>query len=235
MVMTKRQEAQIRKQIESHRHKPYEVDIELAQGFTIKKFFVDEGVFRPDVTCARYVAQWLFFNNGDYYGKHVVDIGSGTGLLGLTTALRGAAYVTARDISHKAFVNTHVNIAGQDLETKMSAEHADLFAAMPPYEYSKKGRYFIFNHPFFPDEPREEEPITVAMLGGKQLIHDFLMQAELVDPAAPIIMSYFHMAGETNNPAVQGPKHNYRARERFRINVKTGLQKGLFSIYELRK
>ena len=74
------------------------------------------------------------------------------------------------------------------------------------------------------------------MLGGEELIHRFFDTViEHLRSDGSIVMSYFHMAGETNNPYIQGPKHGFKVEERFRIDVNDGLQQGPFSIYELKK
>jgi len=41
------------------------------------------------------------------------------------------------------------------------------------------------------------------------------------------------LAGETNNPELQGPKHDYKIKEVLRKDIKEGLQQGLVSIYEI--
>src|SRR3990167_2309400 len=62
----------------------------------------------------------------------------------------------------------------------------------------------VFNHPFFGDIYKSGEEAAIEMLGGK-----------------------------TNNPELQGPKHDYKIKEVLRKDIKEGLQQGLVSIYEI--
>lgn len=48
-----------------------------------------------------------------------------------------------------------------------------------------------------------------------------------------IIMPYFHLAGDTNNPAIQGPKNGYSVAELERFGQTEGLQNGEISIFGL--
>ncbi len=229
--LNRKQEKQIRLQLKNHEHDQYEVDIELAPAHFLKGFSVNKGVFRPDVTVSVYLTRWLFFNNGEYRDKQVIDCGCGSGIQGITAAKYGAAHVTAVDISEVAIDNTLENIRKQGLEQKMTVNQSDLFEkAEGLYDY------IIFNHPFFPGEPIDEKPVSRAMLGGKELIHRFLKEAHsYLENEGCIIMPYFHLAGDANNPAVQGPKHGYDSMERFSIITGEGLQQGRFSVYELRR
>ena len=241
MHLTPEQEAQVRRQLEAHKHDNYTVDIELAPGFVLEDFRVHGDVFRPDVTASVYLARWLFFNNGDYRGKNVFDIGCGTGIQGIVAAKYGAMHVSCYDTSSRAVQNARDNAEHFGLEWLMDFEERDLFTQWPCAQRISleiPRHYVIFNHPFFPEEPTahewREERVAPAMLGGEKLIHRFLDAVQ--NDAAPdlkIIMSFFHLAGDTNNPAVQAPKHGYKVAERFRVELTQGLQKGQFSIYEL--
>lgn len=78
-------------------------------------------------------------------GEHWVDMGTGTGIVGLALAARGVR-VTAADIDPTATRNARVNAAlrGATLEVVES----DLFAALPgPYDA------VVYNVPFWPGEP----------------------------------------------------------------------------------
>ena len=64
MELTSIQQLQVIKQLDSHRHLGYEIDIELAPGATLDGFVVDHGVYMPEVTVGIYLARWLYYNNG---------------------------------------------------------------------------------------------------------------------------------------------------------------------------
>ncbi|MFP4523625.1 MAG: METTL5 family protein [Candidatus Woesearchaeota archaeon] len=53
---------------------------------------------------------WRAFLQGDIFGKHILDLGAGTGLLGIGALLLGAAHVTFVDIDAKAQTYIKENI-----------------------------------------------------------------------------------------------------------------------------
>jgi methylase of polypeptide subunit release factors len=231
MKLNERQAEQIRKQLEQHEHKSYTVDVELAPNHVLRDFSVHEGVFRPDITAAIYLARWLFYNNGEYADRSVIDIGCGSGLQGIVTGIYGASNLTSVDISEKALENTTENVRRYGLEQRSQVIESDLFSNV-----DSEGKLVIFNHPFFPDNPIEDKLVSRSMLGGEDLIHRFFDEViEYLSSDGRIVMSYFHLAGDTNNPSIQGPKHHFRVAERFKADIGDGLQQGQFSIYELKR
>lgn len=98
MKLNKKQEAQVKKQIVAHDHSGYKIDIELASGHVLNDFKVLEKVLRPEKMTALYLAKWLFFNNGIFRNKTVIDMGSGTGIQGIVCGLYGANKVLFSDI-----------------------------------------------------------------------------------------------------------------------------------------
>src|SRR3989344_5853937 len=231
MDLTETQAEQVQKQLKNHQHHDYVTDIMLTEQQHLRNFEVKHGVFRPDVTCAVHLARWLFWNNGDYNGKTVIDLGCGTGIQGLVTALYGAHYVQSIDICERAVQNTAANIRRYDVSDRMTVRQGDLFSAV-----SERKDVIIFNHPFFPADPIDDTPISRSMLGGETLFERFISEAHnYLTPDGFIVTSFFHMAGDTNNPAVKAPLHGYEVKERFRMESTHGLQQGAFSIYNLRE
>ena len=53
--------------------------------------------------------------NHDFEGKKVLDMGSGTGVLAILAAMRGASKVDAIDIDHWCYLNAKENIAAERL------------------------------------------------------------------------------------------------------------------------
>lgn len=74
--------------------------------------------------------------------------------------------------------------------------------------------------------------MTRGMLDDGQLIGRFLDDAK-PHLAGPILMPYLHLAGKTNDPAVQGPKHGYRVETLEGRNLGVGYQRGAYSVYAL--
>ena len=75
-------------------------------------------------------------------GKKLLEIGPGTGIIGLFSALKGAE-VTAVDVNEKAIENTELNFAEHDLPVD-----ARLGSVYEPLEASEKYDIIFWNHPF---------------------------------------------------------------------------------------
>jgi release factor glutamine methyltransferase len=229
MKLNSEQQKQIDLQLANHKHEPYKTDVELAPGHVLKDFSVHKNVFRPDITSAIYLARWLFYNNGIYEDESVIDIGCGTGIQGLVAATNGAKNVTLSDISESAVQNANVNVQTYGLEDTVKVVKGDLFENV-----TGKADLVIFNHPFFPENPYKDVSVSKSMLGGETLLHRFFENSrDFLSEDGSIVTSYFHLAGDTNNPGLQGSNHGFDVYERFTKDIGIGLQRGKFSIYEL--
>ncbi len=230
MDLTKKQKEQVEKQLKEHQHSDYKINIELTEGQILKGFSVHSKVLRPEIMNAMHLARWLFFNNGLYVNKIVIDMGSGTGIQGVVAGLYGAKQVIFSDLSYAAVQNTKENVKIFKLGNKSEVYEGDLFQKI-----KTKADIIIFNHPFFSTQTMEEDIITKSVNNNGSLIHRFLEDSKkFLTKGGLIVMPYFHLAGEINDPAVQAPKHGYTVKEISRGNLNTGLQKGETSIYILK-
>lgn len=230
MTLTNEQQKQIDKQLSAHEHNDYMVDIQLTPEYVLPNFKVDEGVFRPEISVSLELARCLYYNNGLFLGKTVFDIGCGSGLQSIIVASKGHTLnVTASDISKEAIKNTLQNVNQYGLEDEISVIQSDLFENI----YGEAD-VIIFNHPFFPEEPFSDIPISKSMLGGKKLIHRFLDDAKnhLTDKGK-IIMPYLYLAGDENSPYLRSAQHGYLANIVYAGQINQ-LQTGHFAIYELK-
>ena len=154
-MLTGEQKALVLRQLEQHRHQTFAQDFPLSPDSedVLKEFIVEEGVLNPFIMASRYCAWYLSMNNGLYYGKSALDIGSGTGILGIVMAVKGAREVILSDISERAFFNSLRNIA-QYCPGTAQAVVSDLFDNI-------HGAFdcIVFNHPFFADEPPDGDSI----------------------------------------------------------------------------
>jgi release factor glutamine methyltransferase len=85
------------------------------------------GVFSP-VHCysTQLFTMWLPYP----IGGTLLEVGSGTGVLAVTAALRGCVQVTAVDISEAAVRNTLLNVHRHAVEQRVRVLHSDLFDAL---------------------------------------------------------------------------------------------------------
>ena len=231
MPLTEAQKKLVDKQIEHHRHGKYSVDVELTQGVILEGLLVFPDVLRPESVSARFLAQFLYSNKDIYRDKRVLDMGCGTGIQGIVTALYGASETILSDISLEAVENTRENISHFSLSGKTQVIHCDLFERIT-------GTFdvIIFNHPFFSEKPYEDAPVTIAMLDEGGLLERFLKEApHHLNKDGIIIMPYFLFAGDTNNPELKGKKHGYIVKKVDQKQINTELHKGDACIFELTK
>lgn len=230
MALNEAQRKQVQKQLADHQHSRYNVDIHLSTDLALQGFIVYQNVMRPERTISLRLARYLWENYQIYRDKETLDMGCGSGLLGIAMAKNGAGYVHFSDISPDAFANTVENVHLFCPKGKASIMNADLFEKM-----SGKVDVIVFNHPFFPQSPDGDEPVAISMMDQGQLIQRFLKDAKgFLRDAGRIIMPFFHLAGQENDPDVQGPKHGYEVVTLAAIEVTEGLQQGSVSFYELR-
>ena len=226
------QEMQVRKQLDSHKHEKYLIDIELSKNTRIPDFVVNQKVMRPERMASMILAKWLFRNSYLYKGKVVMDMGSGSGIQGVVAGIYGARKVIFSDITREAIENTKENIQKYNLQSRSSVFQGNLFGRV-----KEKFDVIIFNHPFFSrDEVKVEKTVlSISMVVSPQLIHKFFEDAKNhLKRNGFIIMPFFHLASEANNPEIQAPKHGYSVSELFSMEMDEGLQKGKISIYRIK-
>jgi len=236
--LTEAQREQVAFQITSHKNYDFRTNIPISSfGDILPDFHIDTGVLDPSITSARYHASYLFMNNARLFkNKKVLDMGSGTGLMGVVMALHGAYEVVMTDISELAYNNTLKNIEYYQelLEKKfnVSVFQGDLFEKV-----EGKFDFIVFNQPFFPGDPGNsprKHTLACSMMNNGELIQRFLEEAlNYLTEQGRIMMPFFLMAGDTNNPAVQGSKYGYNIDTYFEFVSDNGVQQGKLTIHEL--
>jgi release factor glutamine methyltransferase len=104
-------------------------------------------------------------SNAPLQGKEVLDIGTGSGILGLFCALHGA-YVTVTDVDERALVSAQN--AARSLGVDLKVTHSDLFSNV-----NARFDLVLFNPPYVPSSSIEDRTVD----GGKrgtELIGKFL-------------------------------------------------------------
>ncbi len=229
MALNAAQARQIYRQLQEHRHETYSVDITLGKNAVLRDFCVFKDIMRPERMTSLRLARFLW-ENPKLYADHVaIDVGTGSGLQGLTMARGGARYAVLSDISDKAVANAKENIERCSVGGIAEAIESDLFQNI-----SLKARLIVFNHPFFPASPKHLPRVAISMLDDGGLIKRFLEDSKryLAD-GGNIIMPFFHLAGEVNDPKIQGEAHGYKVEEVYSAIETETTQAGRISINRL--
>jgi methylase of polypeptide subunit release factors len=232
-ALSKTQREQVLHQWKEQQHGRIEIDLPLSgHGEVLPKFVVWPGVLNPALVTARYLATYLYYNNERLFtGKRVLDMGTGSGVQGIVMALCGATEVVLTDISEGAVKNAQENTERFSVWNRCAVVQGDLFENV-------QGVFdlIVFNHPFFGDDPPEDDSIAASMLNPGTLISRFMDEVlRFLEYSGTIIMPFYSGAGKTNDPSVQAPLHGLKAKRMFRMVAQTGLQLGEIFIYELKQ
>lgn len=228
MALNNKQKKQIEKQLKAHAI-PWKYTIDVPRGAEnpiLHDLVMYPGVLQP--LSSGHFGRFLHDNPELYKDKLVLDMGCGSGALGVIMALRGAKKVILADIDKNCCNNTLENLSRFGVESKCEVVQSDLFEKL-----SNVFDLIIFAHPYFGFPPvLPAFPVTRGMLDDGQLIHRFLDTARLYLNGS-VLMPYLQLAGETNNPAVQGSKHGYEIEILEEQNLKVGYQRGAYTVYRL--
>lgn len=226
--LTPDQQKQVQKQIDLHQKCVKSFDftpIELGDGRCLERLAVFPGVLWP--MSSRRLAAYLYRDRQSLKGKTIIDMGCGCGIQGITAILHGAKNVILTDVTEEAYENTLENVNRFQVVSKCDVRRGDLFEHVP-----ESADVIIFCQPYFAGKPDPMMPFTFGMLDDGELIHRFLEKARS-HAKERILMSHLTLAGDTNNPGVQGPRYGYKIKEYAREILTTGEQQGMFCVYEL--
>ena len=93
-----------------------------------------------------------FIGTLDLTGKHVADVGTGSGILALSAARAGAASVLGIDINPNAVQSVAENAPANGLGDRVQAVCSDLFSNVPS---DRSFDVILSSPPSFPGEPRD--------------------------------------------------------------------------------
>jgi methylase of polypeptide subunit release factors len=206
--LNKPQTEQVQKQWKALQHGREIVHLPLSPfGDSLEGFAVHPQVWHPTKTSARYHASYLFFNNARLFrDKRGLDMGAGTGIMGIVMARYGASHSVLSDISHAAVINATENVKRFNLEGKTTVLQGDLYENIPEHTFD----FIVFNQPFFSGTPEPGDAISASMLNSGELIDRFLENSKRYLSSAHktiIMMPSYAKAGDRNNPVIQGPRH----------------------------
>ncbi len=152
---------------ESQQHiKPYTADV------CGKTFLVMPNVFAPT-----YFMDTPFFaeNLPIQEGESFLEIGSGTGVVSIMAALKGAGEVYALDINPSAVENTRRNIFRFGLDNKMMALQSDVYDSLPP---GKKFDTIFWNVPFGVVDEELSDLEKAVFDQGYESVRRFIVEAK---------------------------------------------------------
>lgn len=216
--------------IKEYKHSDYLAEF-AHKNFNIDKFVVDNYVFRPDNEININLIDYLLENKGIFENKTIIDMGCGSGILGIVMLMNGARDVFFVDLSPAAIENTRKNIKKFNLKNKAVIIKSDLFDKI-----KIKADVVIFNHPFFLDYIIEDLLLEKPKFRKATLIHNFFQKVRyFISYEGVIIMPYNHFAGIENDPGKQALKYGYFVEEVFRKEIKiTQGRVGYMSIYKIK-
>jgi len=230
MKLNALQSAIVNHQLDGHQHDDYTTNVRLGKHGTLQEFAVLANVLRPERMTSRHFAEYLAGNSWLYRDKHVLDMGSGSGVLGVVMARFGARSVTCADVSTDAVNNTRLNMERLAHDTETHVVQSDLFQNIADTRFET----IVFNHPFFATKPIDYIPVSRAMFDEGNLLLRFLEQASsFLEPCGQIIMPFLHIAGDTNDPGIHAQRFGYELNLLERSLIKTEFQCGEASIYLL--
>jgi methylase of polypeptide subunit release factors len=137
----------------------------------INSLIVLKGVFRPDKSyLGDYLVKILNKNKKIYSNKNVLDLGCGSGILGLICSVNGANSVYFSDINPIAIKNSKINSLRLGVKN-IFFSCGDLFENIPS---CLKFDLIIFNPPTINGKPKNK--IEMAFIRGNNFMSDFFSE-----------------------------------------------------------
>lgn len=230
-LMNENQKDIVLTQWKRHQHETHEMDFDVSgEKDTLNGFIIAKGVWDPFLASGRYHARYLFYNNYLFYGKTVIEIGCGTGIMSIIMAKYGAKKVIANDISPLACENTKDNAKKFGVSNKIKIIQGDLFDNI-----TEKADFITWMIPFFPGTTPKGDTISASMIMPPELFERFLKEAKKhLTPKGVILIPSYSLGGELTDPMKIAPKFDYEVKRTWTHNSINGIQQGLLYIDELR-
>lgn len=157
-----------------------------------KMYQVEPNVFSPKIfRSSFFTADHLMIQPHE----HFLEIGSGSGLVSIVAALRGADRVVATDIRPEAVENTRLNVKNHYLGNRITVLQGDIFQ---PIAEGDKFDTIFWNPPFMHAELGERDALEYALYDPEhRSLHRFMEEAkEYVKPGGRILLGYSKTYGD---------------------------------------
>jgi release factor glutamine methyltransferase len=154
---------------ERHSNRPIAY-ITHSKEFFSHNFYVDERVLIPRPETEILLEEALGFLSGKGSNARILDMGTGSGIIGLSLAKAGADKVICIDISRQSIEVARINARLLDVEKKVSFQVSDLFSAVKtsePFDLICANLPYVTTDEYnvLMADVREYEPKT-ALVGG---------------------------------------------------------------------
>jgi len=237
-MLNPEQDKQVSNQIEAYERK-FKVGLtKIPLGSRNFELEVDEFVANPEImNSGIQIVEYLAVRPEIVENKIVTDMGTGSGIIGISSALLKAKKVFMPDIDDRAVMNAVKNINRLSLGEVCESFQSDLFDKFGDRE---KADVQIFNHPFFSEQPVSGKDWTRMMFGGTELVAKYFEQAPHYSTKdALYILPWLTLAENKdtldNDPAKRAIEYGYEIISvTDQVPVKQGIQRALFKIYELK-
>lgn len=225
--LTADQRRQLLNQVAYHLGAPPHEQVSITSLLSLK-LQIDPGVTRP--MSSKGISRWLWHASESLYGKHVLDMGTGCGIQGITCLLAGAQFVVLADVTNAAVECAGKNLLASGLQLRAQVLESDLFAALPKREFD----VIIFAQPYFAGRPLRDYACTKGMLNDGTVLRRFFYDARpFLRPRGKIVMMDWSFAGDTNSAVRVGMANGYRVMELVEYVDPKGVQTGQFQVVVL--
>ncbi|MFH1088970.1 MAG: methyltransferase [Candidatus Uhrbacteria bacterium] len=230
-LMNDKQKEIVLTQWQKHQHKNFEVDYDVSgEGDVLKGFIVRNNVWNPFLASGRYHAHYLFYHNDLFFNKTAIEIGSGSGLMGIVMAKYGAKKVIMSDISLLSVENTKENVKKFGFQNICSVVQGDLFENI-----QEKADMITWMIPFFAGNPPKGDAISASMIMLPELFERFLEEApKHLNKGGTIIIPSFSLGGDLTDPSLIAKRFDYIVNTTWLHKSINGIQQGMIYMHELR-
>ena len=218
-------------QWQRHQHNDFQTDYDVSgEKDILEGFLINKNVWNPLLASGRYHARYLFYHSNLYVGKAVIDIGCGTGLMGIVMAKHGARKVIMSDISMPAVRNAQLNVRKFSFEKICRVIKGNLFENI-----QEKADMITWMIPFFSGNPPKGDTISASMIMPPILFEEFLTEApSYLNKNGVLVIPSFSLGGKLTNPAIVAKKFNYKIETTWQHRSINGIQRGMIYMHELR-
>lgn len=220
------QREQVLMQVQFHLQAPPVEEVVLNDVLTLR-LRIAAGVTRP--MSSKRLARWLWENPTLFRGRSVLDMGTGSGVQGITCLLGGARRAVLSDVTWSAVNCARANVAALGLLPQATVVRSDVFDAIPPNEAPFD--LIVFAQPYFGDDPLVGHECTRGMLDPGLLLPRFFASARtfLVKGGRLVLMAW-NFAGIVNDPVLVGRQHGWVPSQVEQCDDVGSVQRGVFNI-----